>query len=641
MLLVAADSMVCGRAVAAWVLQTAQVCHWHSSVPLLSFMYLSRIVRETKLRVFPNPVNWRRMVLACMALAQTCIERKALRAILSKRSPKRMALGLALGAGIDDDESVFKRSPGSLVGLAPQRTDRLSSGIAAGGTLSIPAQPTMSVTRRRPGAGATAAGAAGPASGRAADASGSILTVASSDGEAHSGGPSQAGGGVPPSGAAAGNTAITPDRVSDDQLSQPSEDLPALEEEEEEEEEDMVATSSSEVSKSGGDVTNRSSPRPLIMGRVLPVVEMPSSMVDPTSPSPMNRRAVRGGALTDASGAGFGSEISELSSRAASEADSVSGVAAGFTADLDEANDPVLASQQRTSATDAASDAVTVAAEVSEAGSLAPGSRTLRLSTASSTVGDEMAPPTDAAAAPTTGHLDLTHASAPGAAAAAASASRRPVYPKSNAGASAEGALLADLLKQVALLLKFRVAVSMRLLARFRGEFRGMMERNEQELAAALLPITASSGPKRKAPSPASDAGMLAPGQVADSSDDDDDSGMDLPRIDPQTLRRVQISEFGAVQQKLILDGTTRSQAALMKRQKRELHKRRERRRAQGLHTSEADDHSAASAASASGAGLSDASFSQFSASTLASSAWLPLLESSFAEQASDQPPPR
>lgn len=635
MLLVSADAMVCGRAVAAWVLQTAQVCNWHSSVPLLSFMYLSRIVRETKLRVFPNPVNWRRMLLACMALAQSCIDRKVVRAVLSKRSPKRMALGLALGAGVDDDESVFKRSPNSLVGLAPQQQRRLAAGMKTGATAAAGVS-SVSVARSRQGTAPKAAGPARGLRGGTTAISGPNVAV------------SAKGTGLPAPSLVSKEAAATAETAAvairntgptEQAPMQPTEDLPALEEEEEEEEEtEARARRCSEASKPGQNVARASSR--YATDKVISRIEM-STAVDATSLAEKSlggQSGREGMAYARPSGdsARVSSEISDLSSQASQEEDDADTGAPNPSLGCDvAAGDPGLVVSPAGEISLASSGAVP------ETESDASGSGGILRPSSDNSGANGQSPAL--AAAPKSATLstrpDLEAGNSRGnsdAMAPAEQPARRPVYPRNNAGASAEGVLLADLLKQVALLLKFRVAVSMKLLARFRGEFRGMMERNEQELTAAMLPA-ATTTPRRRRDSQTSDAGVLPPGQVAaDSSDEDEDAHMDLPRLAPAAVKRVQISEFGAVQQKLILDGTTRSQVSLLKRKQREMLARREHRRAGGVEAQIQADQSAAAASSADGAGLSDTSFSRFSASTLASSAWLPILESSFAEQSSE-----
>jgi hypothetical protein len=102
LVLITADTLVSPAAVAAWVMQVTQAVNWSPPTPLLTFLFLSRLAVATQLRFYPSPVNWRRVTLACMTLAQHCIARDPLRLAFRVRAPGKAVLASALGMGVDD-----------------------------------------------------------------------------------------------------------------------------------------------------------------------------------------------------------------------------------------------------------------------------------------------------------------------------------------------------------------------------------------------------------------------------------------------------------------------------------------------------------------------------------------------------------
>jgi len=543
MVLVSADAMVSAKAVAAWAMGVSQLCHWHASTPMLSFVYLSTLLAETKLRIFPSPANWRRVLLACLALAQSCIDRKPLLAALGARSAKRFVLGAALGAGVDDPDGVYRRSPAGMPGGQPRRP----SGPAAGD-----------------GAAASAASsAASEADAVATDESGRPVMAVST------------GRGLP-----SGRTGVRGLRKTgkmSSASSELSEDLPPLNEMEEEEAESEEEGSSTTDGKASGR----------------------SSAAAGASPGSERRRRRPLLAVAAAE------EGEEDSSAGDDDGDPASGRAGGGEA---------------SSAEGKSGDDRGPAAAAPPGANGGAGPRRLRAA------GPAPASPSSP--------LSRVRSSSPSLSPTAASAASGPAHParsvrRSTGSAvrrgalSPEGALLVSLVGSIMPPLRNKLALSMRALTGFRKEFETLAETNRRALLGRIRAEHAEA--KRRGGHGVAGAREREGEEDEEDDDDDDDDG---PLALPGDLeRRTTVSEFGAVQQKVILDGMARTQRKVS---------RQSRRRA-------------AKKAAEGGGGAGDAAQlprsssllrswegSMASSASTTSRAWLPLLDSSYADGAAD-----
>ena len=536
-MLVSADAMVCPRAVAAWVVGAAQVCHWHASAPMLSFLYLSTIVKESKLRVFPSPVNWRRMCLAALALAQWCIDRKPLQAALHRRYARRVQLGLALGAGIDDEDLAARRSPPA-GGGAPRSAGQPHGSLRA----HTPARPAVDRHSRHALAGGSAGSDAGAAAASVPEASSRA-------------GPSQRGPSVQvsrhssahpqPAQSSTGNPHWSSKQLAarGSHSSDVSEDLPALAEMPESGSDDDVESLQAfarEVRRSGRGKAERS-------GKSAPTARLAMEPKDGSGGGSLSRRR------SGTSGGRADMHVADPMAGAVAPAAALIGGTSGE-------------SPRRMSATEPAAAALERSSELASQASFV--------------------------------------------------AQKQALHPKRSA-ANPEASLLMTLVAALLPPLRSKLVVSMKALSNFRREFEHLRETNRLALLAAV--------------SEASLPGLESPDQHGRDPGIDGGDSERRSVLTAEEERRVAISEFGAVQQKVILDGMTRAQQRLVAKQRR----RRVRREAsgEGQHSASGRAKFAVSRAGSSrspslGQSWEGSAFSLPSASN----AWLPLMESSFAD---------
>lgn len=125
--LVAAEAMIAVPVIASWLLLAYDCVRWSPHVGLLASVLLGRMVKIARKHFVPTPVNWRRLVFACMWLAQRIINGEPIRRVTSATSPTRALVAQLLGIGLDNVQERFP--PATRMSVGSQATTGIASAI--------------------------------------------------------------------------------------------------------------------------------------------------------------------------------------------------------------------------------------------------------------------------------------------------------------------------------------------------------------------------------------------------------------------------------------------------------------------------------------------------------------------------------